>query len=104
MAKVIGPLFSLAASGTYRGEIVFRTYGGQTSVSTKPVNSKERSVGQKDVASKVEYMSAAWSGLPGAVKNQWKSASGGTGKNGYQLFWSEWFIQSIVSPDLPLIP
>ena len=104
MAKVIGPLFSLAASGTYRDEFVFRQTVNGPVVSNLPRQIGSRSPSQIAQAEAVKSMAAAWTALPTLQKNAWTACAAQTSKTGYALFWAEWFFQEVVTPDLPLIP
>jgi len=104
MATVIGPLFSLAASGTYREEFVFRTGAGKTTVSKRPKITAERSMAQKAQTQKVLEMQAGWASLSPALKNSWSFNAQSWGRTGYTHFWGQWFAQNIVPPALPVIP
>lgn len=104
MAKVVGPLFSLAASGTYRDEFVFRTTAGTTYVSKLPKITKERSMPQLQQQQKVKEMQLGWWSLTQSQRNIWAWGANQQGLKGYTYFWREWFIQGIVPPNVPIMP
>lgn len=104
MAKVDGPLFSLAAHGTYRGQLVFRTNANGTTVGKPFTPPATRSLGQQQTAQKVADLSVTWTALSSGDKSDWAACGATFDLTGYQLWWREWFAQgsSIGSP--PTIP
>lgn len=104
MTKVIGPLFSLSASGTYRGQFVFRTRAGATFVATLPSDLPARTAGQVAHAQNISDMSAAWSAESQPTRDIWIACALTMGKIGYQLWWEQWIIQGSSTGDNPISP
>ena len=104
MAKVDGPLFSLAAHGTYRGQLVFKTRAGGTHVAKPLPPVGPRSLGQQQTAQKVKDLSTAWSALDSATKTSWATCGATFSLTGYQLWWREWFAQGSSPGSPPAIP
>lgn len=104
MAKVTGPLFSLAAHGTYRGQLVFRTDANGTRVSKPLTITKPRSLGQQQVAQNVADMALTWTALSAPDKSDWAVCGATFGLTGYQLWWREWFLQGSSIGTPPVIP
>jgi hypothetical protein len=105
MAKVLGPLLSLTATGSYGNLLLFsKNKDGATvqKIRNKPT---KRSVRQQLHALKFKNASDTWLSLNDDVKTEWnkkaKKLSYGTG---YRLWVAEWFAQNISSPNLPIIP
>jgi hypothetical protein len=104
MTKVIGPLFSLSASGTYRNSIQFNARNGMTFVRAPRIPIKNRSLGQVSHASSVSDMAKSWSLLSSSVKAQWGLCGVPDGLSGYQVYWREWFIQFSDTNNPPVKP
>ncbi len=104
MAKVTGPLFSLAAHGTYRGQLVFITRASGTHVAKPLPPVGPRSLGQQQTAQKVKDLSAEWTALVPADKTAWAVCGALVGLTGYQLWWREWFLQGSSTGNNPIKP
>lgn len=104
MTKVLGPLFSLAASGTYRRSLVFRTRQSGTHVARLPATTAPRSPGQTAHALKISEMSSTWMSLTPAEKAAWASCGAQSSLTGYQLYWREWIAQGATPAAPPLNP
>lgn len=104
MTKVKGPLFSLAASGTFKNEMEFRTGNGKTIVTSTRKVKPPRSEAQLAQAEKFGRSITAWQGLSPEVKAAWKAEGVMAKLTGYQLFISEYASQNIQPPSLPVIP
>ena len=104
MAKVTGPLFSLAASGTYRDELVFKTNSLGTYVSKPAAPPRIRSLGQQQTSQKVSDLSVTWSALAPATKTIWAVCGATFSLTGYQLWWREWFLQGSSIGTPPVSP
>lgn len=104
MVKVIGPLFSVSASGVFKDELEFRTGGGKTTVAKRRRNEKPRSTAQQAQSSRFAQAVSGWKQQTNAQRNAWRSAAVGTGLCGYQLFISEYQSQLITPPALPVPP
>lgn len=103
MAKVKGPLFSLAATGKFRG-IEFRTGGGETTVAGPKTITTPRRPAQVAQGQRFKAAVEAWNALPPADKDLWKASASGTGMNGYQLYISEHINQNVIPPAQPERP
>ena len=104
MTKVIGPLFSFAASGTYRGELVFRTKANGTHVARLPRVTAPRSPAQLAHADNVAVMSQQWKLLDAPTKAAWAACGATFSINGYQLWWREWIAQGSSLGNNPVSP
>jgi hypothetical protein len=126
MAKIAGPLFSIAASGSV-GNVTFSAsqagaspIAGQSS-KTHIARSKPRpsswpaSSDQLAMRSKCRSAAAAWQSLSALDKSKWtalgytthRAGQGATPincKNGWPKFLQEYIIQHVVSPSTPLLP
>ncbi|MDS4029493.1 MAG: hypothetical protein RKO66_05420 [Candidatus Contendobacter sp.] len=103
MAKVKGPLFSLAASGSFRG-MEFRTGGGETTVAAPREIQAQRRPAQVAQNNRFRNALEAWNGLDAEAKAAWIAGAVGTGMSGYKRFISEYMMQNIIPPNIPLMP
>lgn len=71
MATVKGPLFSLDASGTIGGAVVYSKWKGRNCVRRHAVPSNPKSVGQLSVRAMMRFLSRAWVDLSAAEKLDW---------------------------------
>lgn len=104
MPKVTGPLFSVAASGVFRGEMEFRIVDGETIVTGKRAAPTSRSAAQQQQSARFAAAVAAWKLATSGTRAAWKTAAAATGMTGYQLWISEYQGQNITPPDEPVIP
>lgn len=104
MPTVKGPLFSVAASGTYQGLLMFRTGGGKTTVGRPGASNKPRSAAQVQHSARVQEMAAYWSEMPEPDRMPWKAAAEAFGMNGRSLFWREWMAQGSTPENPPNLP
>ena len=104
MARVTAPLFSLAAHGTYRGELVFRQRGQISTVSKPPTITASRSAGQLTTQSNVADMQAEWALTDAPTKSAWAVYAATIGLNKYTAYWQQWFIQGSSPGNPPSVP
>lgn len=104
MVRVIGPLFSVSASGVFNDQMEFRTGSGKTTVCKPRVNKKARSTAQKAQSDRFKVAVAGWHALTNAGRQSWRTAATGTGMSGYQLYISEYQSQLIQPPAQPSPP
>ncbi len=71
MAVVKGPLFSLDASGTVGGSIVFGKWKGRNYVRRHAIPANPESVGQVSVRSMLRFLTQYWDSLTDAEKATW---------------------------------
>lgn len=103
MAQVQGPLFSLTATGQFRG-LEFRTGGGKTIVASPKDIQAERRPAQVTQNNRFRVALNAWNNLSEPDKADWGVSANGTGMSGYKLFISEYFTQNIQPPGIPQRP
>ena len=100
MAKVKAPLFSLAASGTFRG-MEFRTGGGETIVAAPREIQAQRRPAQVAQNQRFKTALQAWTALEQEEKAGWIAAATGTGMSGYKFYIAEYLNQNIIPPNQP---
>lgn len=103
MAKVKGPLFSIAATGEFRG-MHFRTGSGNTTVAGPRETSTPRRPAQVAQSERFKTAITGWNALDDTAKAAWKAAAANTGMNGYQLYVSEFIHQAITAGANPILP
>jgi hypothetical protein len=104
MAKVKGPLFSVAASGLFNNCLEYRTGSGKSTVHGRRARTRQRSPAQEAQALRFSQAVAGWQALSVLQKNNWKAAANLTGLNGYTLYISEYQTQNITPPQQPVVP
>jgi hypothetical protein len=104
MARVKGPLLSLTASGTLDDVLLFKTTGATTTVQRPTSHDKPRTLQQQSHSTRVQEMCTAWRGLDAPSKLSWRLCAASLGKNGFKLFWVEWFLQNSTPSSLPVTP
>ncbi len=73
MATVKGPLFSLDASGTIGGSVVFSKWKGRNYVRRHAIPSNPKSGGQLSVRAMMRFLSQYWGTLDTAEKADWET-------------------------------
>ncbi len=73
MASVKGPLFSLDASGTVAGAVVFSKWKGRNYVRRHAVPSNPKSPGQLGVRAMMKFLSQYWTTLSANDKADWET-------------------------------
>jgi hypothetical protein len=87
MAKVIGPLHSLTASGDFGKALTYRRVNGTNVVSEYSSPTDNRSIPQVAHRSGMHDARDAWRALSPSEKQSWnQSAIGIPGTSGYNLF------------------
>jgi hypothetical protein len=104
MAKVKGPLFSVAATGLFYDIIEYRTGSGKSTAHGKRSAPSSRSPAQQAQAALFTMAVTGWRALDANGKLSWKTAATYTGHNGFQLYVSEYQTQNISPPDQPIVP
>lgn len=104
MVKVIGPLFSVSASGVFKNELEFRSGGGKTTVCKTRKTKGQRTQAQHAQSDRFKAAVAGWHALTNPGRQTWRNAASGTGLSGYQLYISEYQSQLIQAPAQPSPP
>jgi hypothetical protein len=104
MPRVKGPLFSLAASGTFDNKLEFRTTAAGPVVAKIRKANPNRTPAQEAQAERFALAVAGWRGAGIPVRDAWRNAATPLGLIGYRYFLAEWMAQNITAPDLPVIP
>ena len=104
MAKVKGPLMSLAASGIFENLMEFRTGQNRTTVHGRRSKPDHRSPAQIAQMTRFQDAVGGWQGLGSEQKATWKTAAQGKGMTGYQFYVSEYQTQNITPPGQPTPP
>ena len=73
MATVKGPLFSIGASGTLGGAIVFSTWKGRPYVRQHAVPANPQSAGQLSIRAMLRFLSQYWDSLTDVQKADWET-------------------------------
>lgn len=103
MAKVKGPLFSLAATGEFRG-MEFRTGNGETTVAAPREITAPRRPAQVAQSNRFKIATSAWRELDTAEKDLWKTSAAPLSISGYNLYVSEYINQNVTPPGQPNRP
>lgn len=115
MAKIKGPLFSLAASGTV-GRISFSQAGTATHARNVPRQRADSPTQyQIDHRQRCKDAAASWAAMSVFDKDKWHAKgtttrpSGAAGtvytlNNGWPLYFQEWLLQNIDPPGAPRLP
>lgn len=104
MPKVIGPLFSIGASGTFRNELEFRSNGTDTKVYAARKPPATRSTAQQVQAERFRLAVEAWKLADQTTRDDWNAAAVVLPVSGYQYFIQQYQAQAVVPPDLPVVP
>lgn len=104
MARTKGPLFSVSASGDFRGVMEFRSGGGRTIVAGAKQSHPARTAAQQAQAQKFTRAKDQWNLLSADARQVWRTAAQGMGVTGYQLYISEYINQNVTPPDQPTPP
>ncbi len=107
MATVKGPLFSLGASGTIAGAIVFSTWKGRPYVREHAVPANPKSPAQLGVRGMLKFLSQYWDSLTDNEKADWEEPAAATNISPFNAFvaynqsaWGHFLSPSIAYPAL----
>lgn len=103
MTRVVGPLFSLSASGLFQGIIEFRTGGGRTIAAAPKAYIPPRTAAQAEQTNRFKDAISGWRALDETTRNGWVTRAP-AGTSGYRYYLSEYFAQNIIPPDQPIYP
>ncbi len=105
MATVKGPLFSLAASGSLAGAIVFSTWKGRPYVREHVVPANPKSQAQLGVRQMLKFLSQYWDSLTPGERADWEEPAAVTNISPFNAFvaynqsaWAQFLSPSIAYP------
>ncbi len=105
MATVKGPLFSIDASGTVGGAIVYSSWKGRSYVRQHAVPANPKSVGQLSVRAMMKFLSQDWTNLSTVQKAVWETRAAVTNISPFNAFlgynmtrWGLYKTPSIADP------
>ena len=104
MPKVRGPLFSLTASGTLSGLLVYENRAGSQRVRRRPQYQAPATPIQTIYQNKVAALSQSWRTWDNTNRQAWKTRAITFKLSGYGLYWREWYAQNITAPARPILP
>lgn len=88
MAVVKGPLFSIDASGTVAGAIVFSRWKGRNVVRRHAVPANPRSGGQLSIRAMMTFLSQYWDDLTAAQQADWDERAAASNISPFNAFCS----------------
>lgn len=77
MARLTGPLFSLAASGTIAGALTFSSWRGIQYVRTRVIPANPNTSGQQEVRGCFTTLTEMWKRMPAGARVPWEYAARG---------------------------
>lgn len=86
MASVKGPLFSLDASGTIAGAVVFSKWKGRNYVRRHAVPANPKSVGQVSSRVMLKFLSQFWDSLTAGEQTGWETRAASTNISPFNAF------------------
>ena len=86
MVKVLGPLFSIRAWGTFDGTLVYQRRPGMPTVMRRQVPRNPETEAQQEQRASFAAAISSWKALPDASKAWWQVKALGVGKSGYNLY------------------
>ncbi len=105
MATVKGPLFSLEASGTLGGAVVYSTWKGRSYVRRHVVPANPKAVGQISMRAMLRFLSQAWQYLSDADRADWDTLAAITNISPFNAFLGynqrRWGINTFPSKQYP---
>jgi hypothetical protein len=104
MAKITGPLFSIAASGRIGPVLCFRTANSRTTAIRAPIPSGGPSPPQIAERARLATCATAWRGLDDDTRSLWDAFALTELRNPWISFSREYILQQCAAPALPLIP
>jgi len=104
MPKVIGPLFSLKASGTLSELLTYQNRGTTQRVRRYVRSTAPPSPLQTLHRAEVSAIAASWRSLSPTDQTAWRTASAPLHLGGWSYYWREYVAQEIEAPDHPSIP
>jgi hypothetical protein len=104
MARVVGPLYSVTASGTLGKNLTFLPGVTTHTVRFKPSRPLNRTTAQQLHGARVADCRASWRQQSPATRTDWSARAVFMHLTGPALWFREWFSQNIYPPSTPAIP
>lgn len=104
MARVKGPLFSIAASGSIAGLLTFNPGKKSTTARRQPAAYPPPSANQLATRQKVRDAAAAWRALDPLDRAEWSVLAHNSGRLPFAKYLLEWFAQACTPTTPPYIP
>lgn len=101
MAKLRGPLMSIAASGTIGGMVTFESRSGGPVARLKPSSTKPASYSQIQHRANVSVCAATWQTLSAPDKARWQAIAANLGLPVMAKFMHEWIAQNSTNTTPP---
>ncbi len=105
MAVVKGPLFSMAASGTVGGVLVFTSWKGRDVVRRHAVPANPRSGGQLSVRAMMKFLAQYWTSMTDGEMADWEERAAATNISPFNAFVSycmtRWGLNMVPSKEHP---
>jgi hypothetical protein len=105
MATVKGPLFSLEASGSLGGAVVYSTWKGRPYVRQHAVPANPKSVTQVSVRAMMRFLTQYWASLTSVQQADWDTRAAVTNISAFNAFisynmsrWGQFKYPSIADP------
>lgn len=86
MVKVLGPLFSIRAWGTFDGLLVYQRRPGMPTVMRRRVPANPNTDLQQEQRASFASAISCWQGLPDGSKAWWTVKAWGVATSGYNLY------------------
>lgn len=104
MPKLVGPLFSLKASGTLAELLTYQNFGNTQLVRRYTRSTAPPTPLQTLHRQEVSAIAAAWRTLTPQQQAAWRAASSPLRLAGWSYYWREYVSQGCTPPDQPYIP
>lgn len=86
MVKVLGPLFSIRAWGTFDNTLVYQRRPGMPTVMRRRAPGNPNTEAQQEQRASFAAAVSSWRALPDASKVEWTVRAWGIGTSGYNLY------------------
>ena len=92
MVKVLGPLFSIRAWGTFDGTLVYQRRPGMPTVMRRRAPGNPNTEAQQSQRTSFAAAVSSWRVLPDASKAEWTVRAWGIGTTGYNLYMKNYLL------------
>lgn len=104
MAKVTGPLFSFAASGSIANLLTMEQRAHGTTARRKPISTGNPTAPQVAERTRCKDAAAAWKITTAPIKQEWRTLAQTRQKPVFAVYLQEWNAQHIAALGAPQIP